>query len=243
MSTCPKKAESLFFGLAPDQLKEIDDRGIPNTYKKNQAIFLQGNSSHGVFCLHSGSVKIEINNGNGKESIVRLVAPGDFFGHRAIFGNKIYQASAITLENSHVIFFEQEFFFRVIKDNPPVAFNLLTELSQLAGLAEESVVSISHQSVRERLAGLLITLKESYGVQDAIGVRLDIKLTREDMASMIGTSIETIARLFTEFKEEKIVFQEAKVLFIVNEKKLIEFANNSFIGKKYEKNVSSLSRR
>jgi CRP-like cAMP-binding protein len=226
MSTCPNRGECIFFGASPAQLNEIDERGIVNTYKKNQAIFLQGNSPYGVFCLHSGSVKIEINNGNGKESIVRLVAPGEFFGHRAIFGNKAYHASAIALENSNVIFYEKDFFFKVIKGNPEISFNLMQNLSQLAGIAEESIVSISHSNVRERLAGLLISLKDSYGVKDALGIRLEIKLSREDMAAMIGTSTETMARLFTEFKNEGIVVQEGKMLFIANEKKLIEFANN-----------------
>jgi CRP-like cAMP-binding protein len=226
MSTCPNKEECIFLGATEDQLQDIEERGIPNTYKKNQAIFLQGNTPYGVFCLHSGSVKIEINDGNGHESIVRLVANGELFGHRAIFGNKAYRASAIALENSNVIYFEKDFIFKVIKSNPEISFKLLENLSQLAGLAEESVVSISHKNVRERLAGLLITLKASYGVKDAIGFRLEIKLTREDMASMIGTSTETVARLFTEFKEVGILIQEGKLIIIINEKKLIEFANN-----------------
>jgi CRP-like cAMP-binding protein len=79
--------------------------------------------------------------------------------------------------------------------------------------------------VRERFAGLLMSFVESYGVHEPRGIRLDIKLTREEMAAMIGTTVETLVRLITEFKNEGIVVQEQKVIYIINQKKLIEFAN------------------
>lgn len=215
----------IFEGLEDSVLKEVRERAIPNTYKKNQAVFIQGNYPYGVFCARSGKLKIVIVNKEGKESIVRLVSAGDVFGHRSLLSGQAYHASAITLEDSVICFFEKEFILRVIKEQPLLAFNFLTQLSEEVGLAETNNSTLVHRNARERLAGLLMTLKESYGVQELKGIRLDIKLTREDMAAMIGTTHETLVRLFTEFKNEEIIVQDGKVIFIINENKLSEFAN------------------
>jgi CRP-like cAMP-binding protein len=206
-------------------LNEIADRAIVNTYKKGQTIFMQGNNPYGIFCVRSGKIKIVNTNKEGKESITRLVSVGDVFGHRSLLSGQAYHASAKTLEDSVVCFFEKDFILRLIKEHPLLAFNFLAQLSEEVGIAETKNSTFVHKNARERLGGLLINLKESYGVSDLKGIRLEIKLTREDMAAMIGSTHETLVRLFTEFKNEEIIIQEGKVIFIINEKKLNEFAN------------------
>ena len=198
---------------------------ILNNYSKGQAIFLQGNQPFGMFCVHSGKIKILNVNNDGKESIVRLATGGDILGHRALFSNEAYNASAITLEDSIITFFSKEFIFNVIKEHPAIALNIISLLSHTMGTAEIYSTTLVHKNVRERLAGLLFSLIRSYGIKEADRIRLDIRLTREEMAAMIGTTHETLVRLFTEFRNEEIIEQEGKIIFIINEKKLIEFAH------------------
>jgi CRP-like cAMP-binding protein len=218
--------KSLFEGM-PDAVKnEFTTRAITNKYKKNQTIFLQGNIPFGVHCLKSGKIKIVINNNEGKESIVRLVNPGDIFGHRALLSNEKYNASAIVLEDAVVDFYEKDYILTMIKKHPTLALNLLSLLAQAVGLVENHTSTLVYKNVRERLAMLLISLSQTYGDQQEIGILLNIKLTREDMASMIGSTHESLARLFTEFKNEKIILQEGKDIYIINEKKLREVAND-----------------
>lgn len=224
-STCQNVEKCFLKGLGQSDLEEIEERSILNTYKKNQTIFLQGNSSHGIFCINSGKIKILMINKDGRESIVRLVSAGDVIGHRAVFSDEPYHASAVAIEDSVVCFFDKEFIFEIIKKHHSVAIELLAKLSQTVKSAEANIADFVYKNVRERLAGLLITLKKTYGVQELNGIRLDIKLTREEMALMIGTTHETLVRLITELKDEGVIAQEGKSIFIIDEKKLIEFAS------------------
>jgi CRP-like cAMP-binding protein len=94
------------------------------------------------------------------------------------------------------------------------------------GAVENHTSILVYKNVRERLAMLLISLSQTYGDKQERGIFLNIKLTREDMASMIGSTHESLARLFTEFKNEKIILQEGKDIYIISEKKLREVAND-----------------
>lgn len=219
--TCQNK-ERCFFGEI-DSI-ELIKYGSLSTYTKNQSIFLLGEIPMGIFCVYSGKIKIVVNI-KGKESIVRLVGPGDIFGHRALFGDTPYHVSAIALEDSVVNFFNKKFIFNSIRKYESLAHKFLKHLSNLLEVAEINNATLVHQNVRERLAGLLITFIKSYGVQDDEGICLDIILSREEMAATIGTTHETLVRLLSEFKNEEIIIIKNKFIFIINEAKLIEFAN------------------
>lgn len=218
--------KSIFEGLTESVKEEFLRRAIPNKYKKNQAVFLQGNIPFGVYYLKAGKIKIVINNDDGKETIVRIVNPGEVFGHRALLAHENYNATAVILEDAEVDFFDKEFIFEMVKLHPILALNFLSMLAQAIGTIENHTSILVHKNVRERLARLLISLSDTYGEKKDDRIFLNIKLTREDMASMIGTTHETLARLFTEFKNEGIIFQDGKDIYIINTKKLSEFAND-----------------
>jgi CRP-like cAMP-binding protein len=97
------------------------------------------------------------------------------------------------------------------------------------GAAEERISSLHQKNVRERLAELLLILKESHGIKtDSGSWRLDLKLTREEMATMIGTANETLIRFMTEFKNEGLIAQDGKVIYILKEEELINWADLSY---------------
>ena len=93
------------------------------------------------------------------------------------------------------------------------------------GNAENKLTSLHQKNVRERLAELLLSLKATHGVKEKDRWRLDLKLTREEMATMIGTANETLIRFMTEFKDAGIIEQEGKVIFIKDEDELLNWAN------------------
>ena len=103
--------------------------------------------------------------------------------------------------------------------------NIIKRLSDEIKLFENTNAAISHKNVRERLAELLLEFKNSYGIFEGGRYKLDIKLTREEMASMIGTANETIIRFISEFRQEGILEQEGKTIYIMNVNKLKETAN------------------
>lgn len=204
---------------------EYIEKVMACSYKRGQTIFTQGHPPRGLYCLSSGKIKIVLVSSEGKESISRLVTPGDIFGARTLFSNESYVSSAIALEDSMVSFYDKDLIFELISKFPLMAVNFLKLLSKGMGAAEAQSQILVHCNVRERLAGLLLKLKDSVGVTESGRTLLDIRLTREEMATMIGTTHESLARLVTEFKNEKIIVQEGKSIIIINCEKLKDFAN------------------
>ena len=93
------------------------------------------------------------------------------------------------------------------------------------GNAENKLSSLHQKNVRERLAELLLSLKTTHGVKENDRWKIELKLTREEMATMIGTANETLIRFMTEFKEAGIIEQEGKIIYIKDENELLNWAN------------------
>lgn len=224
--TCSSRDKGIFCKLSELDLEEINKNKVTNVYKKGQTLFFQGNPPYGLYCMSSGKVKVSKIGNDGKESIVRIAVAGDILGHRSLFTSDYYTATATALESSTICFIDKKYIHKAIEENPLISMNIIEKLCVDLGVAEKKVASLFQKNVRERLAELLLLLKESYGEEEAEGRwKLNIKLTREEMASMIGVANETLIRFMTEFKDEKLIEQQGKVIYVVDEKRLIEFAD------------------
>jgi CRP-like cAMP-binding protein len=226
--TCQSRDKGIFCQLEKVALNDVSHNKVTNTYKKGQTIFFQGNPPFGLYCINSGKIKVSKLGNDGKESIIRIAGPGDVLGHRSLFSQENYTATATVIEDAAICFLDKKFIFKAVEKEPTVALNIIQKLSKEMGAAEARNAALSQKNVRERLAELLLILKKTYGIQEGNRWRLDIKLTREEMASMVGTANETIIRFFSEFKDEGLIEQEGKVIFIKDETRLIEFANLNF---------------
>lgn len=223
---CESLCLGIFNALDDDKLQDVSEHKVSNTFKKGQTLFMQGNPPFGMYCIKSGIVKITQVGSDGKESIVRLAKGGDTIGHRSLFSEQSYKATATAIEQTKVCFYDKKYIQKLVKDEPTVAYNIINKLGADLGSAEHRLTSFSQKNVRERLAELLLTLKEGYGeVQDDGRIKLNIKLTREEMASIIGTASETLIRFFTEFKNEEMLEQEGKTIYLTDLEKLGDFAN------------------
>lgn len=223
---CPSRGEGIFCGLNIPELHEVDEHKVTNTFKRGQTLFVQGNHPYGLYCVSKGNIKVTKVGGDGKESIVRICTGGDILGHRSLFTDEHYSATATAVEDTTVCFLDKKFIMKAIEERPSVALAVIAKLSRDMGAAENKVTSFHQKNVRERLAELLLLLKESHGEKLADGrTKITLRLTREEMATMIGTANETLIRFMSEFKEAGLIDQEGKTLFITNEKELIEWAN------------------
>lgn len=187
-----------------------------NLYKKGQNLFLEGNPPFGLFCVHSGKVKLTKVSSDGKETIVRLASSGDVLGHRSLFSDSPYSATATVVEDGMICFVSKQTVSDLIKTDPPLAIQIINRLSVQMGQAEERLASMARKSIRERFAETLLLFKESYGVQEGERVRLDISLSRDELASIVGAASENIIRLITEFKDDGYIEQEKKTLYLLN---------------------------
>ena len=224
--TCASRSLGVFCDLENAEVASLDLQKISNKYKKGQTLFYQGNPPFGIFCISHGKIKISHVGLDGKESILRIVSDGDILGHRSLFSEENYSATATVLEDSTVCFIDKKFILKAIKDYPSIAVNLITKLSKDMGSAENRISSMSQKNVRERLAELILGLRESFSKKDKDGREvLDIKLSREEMVSMIGVANETLIRFMSEFKDDGLIEQEGKTIIIGDVEKLKETAN------------------
>lgn len=226
---CPSKGKGIFCELEGASIQDVSEHKVVNGYKKGQTLFVQGNPPYGMYCVSKGNIKITQVGEDGKESIVRIATEGDVIGHRSIFTDQYYNATATAIEDANVCFIDKKYILKLVEKEPSVACNLLGKLGRDLGAAEHRISSFYQKNVRERLAELILLLKESHGVKEVDGrIRLNIKLTREEMASIIGTASETLIRFMSELKQEGFIEQDGKVIFISDEKGLLDFANIAY---------------
>ena len=222
---CDHLKDSLFNGLSPEELNRINLHKTCISYKKGQNIFYEGTRPTGLYCMNGGKVKVYKNNVQGKEYIIYIAKPGDFLGYRALLGEEYYAASATVLEDAKICFITKDHFFEVLQKNPAFMKRVVKAICHEMGIMEEKMAELAHKSVRERLAASLLMLKESYGMEGQGSTLIDIALSREDLASIVGTATETVIRLLSEFKSEGLVSFEGKKIRVLEPRKLAKQAD------------------
>ena len=223
---CPAFKKSIFCELDQLRLKDLDIHKLHNVFKMGQNLMLEGNPPFGIFCIRNGNIKISKMSADGKDSIVRIASQGDVIGFRGIFSDQLNSFTATALEDSEVCFIDKKYILKLVEEQPTVACHLVSILGRNLENAENKIATFAKKNVRERVAEFLLLLKESHGIKDERGKwRLDLKLSREEMASIVGTATETLIRFISELKDEGIIEQDGKSILIRNEERLFEFAN------------------
>lgn len=222
---CDHLKDSLFNGLSPEDLSRINNHKTCVQYKKGQNIFYEGTRPTGLYCMNGGKVKVFKNNVQGKEFIIYIAKPGDFLGYRALLSEEFYQATATVLEDAKICFITKESFFEVLQKNPVFMRRVVKAVCHEMGVMEEKLAELAHKSVRERLAANLLMLKETYGMEGEGSSLIDLALSREDLASIVGTATETVIRLLSDFKSDGLITFEGKKIRVLDAKKLAKQAD------------------
>jgi CRP/FNR family transcriptional regulator len=208
-----------------EQLNKVSVGKTCCHYKKGQHIFYEGNMPMGIHCLRSGVVKLVRTNLDGKEQILRFAQKGDYLGYRALVAQEPLFASAIAVEDTVACFVPQRSFMDLIDEVPAISKELLVSLCHDLGVVEERVQSMAQKSVRERLAETLLFLHETFNSGDDSVI--SISLPREDIANIVGTATETVIRLLSEFKSDKLIEMEGKKIRLLEKQKLDRISHTS----------------
>lgn len=217
---CNMRRKSIFNTLKNSEVEKMEYLKDVSYYKKGQIIFHEGNNPKGIFCINSGKVKIYKLGSNYKEQIVRLAKEGDIIGYRSLVCHDKYQASASAIQDATICFISREHFLKQMEANVHLTNGVMKLLSQDLAVAETKMVEMIQKPVKERLAEGLIVLKEMYGLKED-GKTLNITMTREDIASFVGTTSETAIRILSDLNSEKIISLDKKEIRIENFQKLL----------------------
>jgi CRP-like cAMP-binding protein len=218
-------SNSIFQGLPENDLKMLEGKMVDQKYKKGQNIFVEGVYPPGIFYVKEGRIKKYKTNRDGRAQIIYICNKGELLGYTALLSDEPYPDSAATLEDSIVGFISKDVFLKVLSQSPILSIRLLKNLSHEFGVLVNTIASFAHQSVRERLALSLLILKDKFDPADGLGKPAEINLCREDLASMVGTAVETLVRVLHSFKEEELIETQGRKIRILNEDKLMKVAD------------------
>ncbi len=197
---------TLFKELNNYELGKISDIAITREWKKQSHIFLQGDPLENVYFIYDGKIKIYKSDINGKEQIVTIAKKGDMFPHVGFFRKGEYPAYAEVLEQSTLIAIPISKFESVLIENPELCIKVFKVLGEkivdLQNRLEEQILNNTY----EQIIKLLIRLAQKYGKEQEDGtILLKSEFTNKDLASMIGTTRETISRTLTKMKKDELI--------------------------------------
>ncbi len=221
---CSTRFGSVFCHLTHDDLKMVNQNKWCQTVQKGQQIFTEGAYPHGIFCVNNGKIKIHQMGTEGREQIVRLAKEGDVVGYRSLLSGEAYNCTATALDDTSICFIPKNVFLDLVEKNKDLSMQIIQLLSKNLRQAENTILHLAQKSVRERMAEALLFLKEIYGVE-ADGETLTVSLSREEIATLVGTATETAIRLLSEFKSGKMVEFVGKKIKIIDQKELLRTAN------------------
>ena len=218
---------SYFHSLDNADLQYLNEQKNPLVYRKSQVLYEEGHKSSGVYCVREGKIKVFKNSQDGKQHITRIVVPGEFLGLKALLSGNNHSVSASALEDAVVCFISKTDFFQLMIKYPDFTRSLILSLSKLLEEAEIRMISLAYKPVKERLAETLLFLFDSFYPGSQKLTKEYLNLTRTDLANIIGTAPETVIRLLSEFKEEKLILVKGRKIFLSNPARLKTIANFS----------------
>jgi CRP/FNR family transcriptional regulator, cyclic AMP receptor protein len=226
--TCKMRADRIFCDLPTSALQSFESIKYATAYPKGAVLFVEGQAPRGIFVLCKGRVKLSICATDGKTLILKIAEPGEVLGLSATVSGKPYELTAETIDPCQVNFVKREDFLHFLKDHSDACFKVAEQLSEKYNSACHEVRSLglSH-SAGEKLARLLMEWSSKNGEALKQEPRLKLALTHEEIAQMIGTSRETVTRLFADLKKRQIVQAKGSTLVIRNKIALRALATNA----------------
>ena len=210
---CPVREEHLFCNLSPAAVQRLNEIKATAIYPKSAMLFLEDQKPRGVFILCSGKAKLSTSSAEGKTIITKLSEAGDVLGLNATISNRPYEVTAEMIEPGQANFITREAFLDFLKEHGEVAVRVAEQLSRNYYAAFEEIRTLGLTgSSSEKFAKFL--LARSSASSGAEPVQLKLNLTHEEIAEVIGTTRETVTRLFAEFKKRQLLQVKGATLTI-----------------------------
>jgi CRP-like cAMP-binding protein len=219
------KSQSILSDLPEHDLDLLLTNKTEKLYKKGETVFWERSYPDGIFYISEGKVKKYKVDNTGREQIIYVANKGELIGYHAILAESRYPDSAMALEESLISFIPKEDFLFTLQQSETLNRRLLKTLSHEFEVLANSLSLFTQKSVRERLALQLIVLREKYKTDFKPGMPVEINMSRDDLASLVGTGRENIVRILSEFKEDKILETKGRLVIIHDVNKLIKIAD------------------
>ena len=219
---CIQKGLTSLKALTKEELETIQNTKTTLTFKKGDALFGEGESTNRVYCMKAGICKMTKLSANGKDQIVKLAQEGDLIDKRLIISDELSNTSAIALEDMQVCFIPREPILKAFSTNNQFSLLMMRSICSDLKDANEMIMNMAQKSVKSRLAFTLLHLQDQFGIDT--DKSLKINLSRDELATMIGTATESAIRLLSELKKAKFIDLQGKKILILEPHQLRKMA-------------------
>ena len=202
--------------LTVEEKRQVAMHMVVRTFEKNETIYSEGDEPKNLLCLLDGKVKIYKEGVGGRNQIVRVVRPVEYFGYRAAFSKENYVTGAAAFEASTIAIIPMRLIYSIVDRNAHLCNFFILKLAKALGKSDERTVNLTQKHIRGRLAESILFLKENYGVEED-GCTLSIYLSREDMANLSNMTTSNAIRTLSLFAQEKMIAIDGRKIKIINE--------------------------
>jgi CRP/FNR family cyclic AMP-dependent transcriptional regulator len=220
-SDCTVRESHTFCNMARPTLEAMDTVKFTSVYPKGSVLFVEGESPRGIFVVCSGRVKLTTSSSEGRTLIVRVAGPGEVLGASGAILGRPYELSAETIEPTQLNFIGRDDFLRLLTAHPEACMHTAQQLSEKYHFAQREIRSLGlSQTTGEKLARLILDWCERDGDKTPRGIRLQVLLTHEEIAQMIGTTRETVTRILSDWRRKEVIDIKGSNLFVRAHQKL-----------------------
>jgi CRP/FNR family transcriptional regulator len=211
---------AIFAGLDHKELQSIAHIAILRPYKKGMIIFVEGEPGDGLYLVKSGVVKIIKTLIDGREKTLHYLREGDIFAEVLLFDGGSFPATAEALEDAEIAILQRARIEALLLEKSNITLKILKVMSRRLRQAQAQVRDLAYADVYARTAFNLLQLAKEHGVQGDEGLTIDLALSQQELANLVGTSRETIARIIGEWKRKGIVAVNQQRITILKQDRL-----------------------
>lgn len=211
------KKISLFSELHNDDVEKIVEISSEKIHKKNEVIFHENDPGSVLFILKSGAVKISVCDRNGREDILKIIYPGEFFGDMSLLDGKHRSATVSAMEKSVSLIVQREHFLLLVNKHPNLVMNMLATMSRRLRKTDEKIASLRFADSYGKVAKVILDLAEEHGTRTDGKIIVDLNLNRQAFADHAGITRETATRILNEFQRSGYIMINKRKITVMNE--------------------------
>lgn len=213
----------IFKSLSGQEIEELNQIMNCALYKRGSVIYNERSRINGTYIVVKGIVKVYKTGFDGKEQIIRFAKDGDLVGFRSVISDELACTTSKIINEAVLCYIPGDELTKLIKENSEFAMDLMKLTCRELGESNKYLTDIAQKTVRERLAEVLLLLMDTFELDE--DHTLQISLTREELANMVGTATESVIRLLSEFKADKLIELNGRKIKLLNIPKLIKIGN------------------
>ena len=220
------RASALYRSLSDGDRARLAEVAVVRSYDKGQTIFSEGDPSDFLYTILSGRVKVVKMIASGKEVILEIFGPGDPVGAVVAYESRPFPASAVTIEDTRLLLVRRAPFFALLENHPSLVRGFLLGLTQRIVELTRRIPEVAGGRVETRFAHLFLKLADKMGRPTADGIAIPMALSRQELADLTGTTIETCIRIMSRWGKEGVVRTE-KDGFVLSDRAVLEKLSRS----------------